>query len=171
MRVLNLIIHILAAILMVPDLIFWGINFLMGVQYLRGLELLIIPFVLMFALSFFASLIEGITLCVRYRSIRPKSYRKREILIHGICAFCFALLVIYRINVMRSDSGDIEYIVLAMDMAGFLVSLAGIIITAIGSKKAIAKTKAVQTVPLRKTCPNCGTAVSGNFCGKCGAKI
>lgn len=71
---------------------------------------------------------------------------------------------------MRSDSGDIEYIVLAMDMAGFLVSLAGIIITAIGSKKAIAKTKAVQTVPLRKTCSNCGTAVSGNFCGKCGAK-
>ena len=52
MRVTNLILHIITVIIMLPDLVFVGLNTLVGLGYLDGVELIIVPTA---AMIFFAT--------------------------------------------------------------------------------------------------------------------
>lgn len=193
MRILNLILHIISALLITPDLLFVGIAFLWGVQYLKGLEIIIVPaFVFLIFASFFASLIAGTIQTVKYRSLRPKVYATRELLLHGLSASGFLTMIVYTLMIMWQYSFKIPEIGLygsetslsIFDLTGFAVSISGIIVNLLWAKlskrvnaKAIANTPAIPKVDQHISrpgfCPNCGSpaGAAGNFCGNCGAGL
>lgn len=183
MRVINLILHILTAIVMLPDLVFIGINTLMGLGYLDGLELLYVPAVaLAFGLAFVVSTVGAPINMAKYRSKGLKLYVKRELISHGLCALCYALAILYLIEIYLHSSSHGDGFSMKVNIAGFCLALAGMIITVAGRKTskqatAIAKAPAsaviAPSVSRPKFCPECGkpTGEAGEFCGSCGSKL
>lgn len=142
MRVINLILHIITAVLMLPDLLFIGIAFLWGVQYLKGLETVFVPmFVLLFFLAFTASSVGGIVQLVTYKPAKLRVYTVREMIIHGLSAVCFLAIIIYSLVIISDHtSGMPEISVFStetslslIDLTGFSVGIAGMIVTIVGS--------------------------------------
>lgn len=185
MRVTNFILHIITMILMLPDLVFVGINTFMGLGYLDGIELIMVPMIAMlFGLAFYTSTIGEIMMLISlYKKPVPKAYMRRELISHGLCALCFALAIIYMIKVALNSSAHDYGIGPFVNVAGLILSLVCIILNIIvGIRKkrkaaAIAKASAsapfAQSVSRPKFCPNCGkpTGEAGDFCGGCGAKL
>ena len=135
MRVTNLILHIIAFILMLPCQLFVGINAFMGLAYSRGMDFYIILAVAaVFGTEFLASSLGEIYVFAKYKSTRPVVYMRRELIIHGLAALCFAAANIYMIIVALNSSAHDYGIVPALNLAGFVVSLAGIVITAVCSR-------------------------------------
>jgi len=137
MRVTNLLLHIFALILMLPALLFVGINSFMGLAYSRGLDTLIILVVSMiYAADFLASTVGVIILFASYKSTGPKAYMKNELIIHGLSALCYVIAIIYLISIsMSSSSFDSLGTWLLVDFAGLAVCLAGITVTVVCSIK------------------------------------
>ena len=183
MRVTNLMLHIVTVILMLPDLLFIGINTLMGLGYLRGYELIVVPAVcLLFGAAFFFSTIGGPIQFATYKKAKPGAYMRGELITHGLCALSYLLAIIYliRIALYSSTTGrSFEYII---NIAGFLVCLVGITVTVVGSRsnkranvisKALTIAQGIPGVSRPKFCPNCGrpTGSTGDFCGGCGSGL
>ena len=189
MRVTNLILHLLSSLLMIPDAFFIGIAFLWGIQYLSGMEVIVVPlFVLLFFAGFILSSLGGLIQFAGYKKLSSKAYMKRELIFHGLAALSFGLMIGYTLMIilnpapkipeLSTDSSDTHISVI--DMAGFVVAVAGMIFNVIGgiirNKKAakIVKPQAVTPgVSRPKFCPQCGNpaGVTGDFCGKCGSKL
>jgi len=192
MRVTNLIMHIVSLIMLIPDALFIGIAFLWGVQYLRGMEIIVVPlFVLTFFAGFVFTLVGGIILFHKNRKAPNKTYMKRELIVYGFTALSFGLMITYTLMIilnpapkipeLSTDSSDTK--VSVIDIAGFALALAGMIFTVVAgtikNKKAKstagiqAVTQNIQSVPRPKFCTKCGTptGVSGNFCRNCGSKL
>lgn len=138
MRVTNLILHIIAFILMLPCQLFVGINAFMGLAYSRGMDFYIILVVAaVYGTEFLASSLGELLLFAKYKSTRPVAYMRRELIIHGLAALCFAAANVYMyIVALHSSAHDYGYVP-ALNVAGFVVSLAGIIVTAAGTRKRI----------------------------------
>ena len=95
MRITNLIIHIIAVILMLPDLLFIGINSLMGLGYCNNIEMIMVLTIdMIFGAAFICSTVWEIILVARYKTTRPKSYMINELIIHGLTILCFAIAVV-----------------------------------------------------------------------------
>ena len=185
MRVTNLIFHIIAVILMLPDLLFIGINSLMGLGYCNNIEMIMVLTIdMIFGAAFICSTVWEIILVARYKTTRPKSYMINELIIHGLTILCFAIAVIYIIRVHLTSTYPHEYgFSMYINLAGFGLSLAGIILTLIlgirRNKKAAAVVRPQPAVPVNQSaprprfCPNCGkpAGVTGDFCGNCGANL
>lgn len=192
MRLTNILLHIFAVVLMIPDAFFIGIAFLWGMQYLSGMEIIVVPlFVMAFFGGFFFSMIGGIVEFTRYKKIPAKKYMKHELLIHGSAALSFGLMIAYTLMIilnpapkipeLSTDSSDTHISVI--DMAGFAVAIAGIIFTLVAgtirNKKAVATASVQQVTQVKpsvsrpKFCRQCGkpTGASGEFCGNCGSKL
>ena len=177
MRVTNFILHIITMILMLPDLVFVGINTFMGLGYLDGIELIMVPMI------YTSTIGEIMMLISSYKKPVPKAYMRRELISHGLCALCFALAIIYMIKVALNSSAHDYGIGPFVNVAGLILSLVCIILNIIvGIRKkrkvaAIAKASAsapvAQSMSRPKFCPNCGkpTGEAGDFCGGCGAKL
>ena len=133
MRITNLIFHIIAVILMLPDLLFIGINSLMGLGYCNNIEMIMVLTIdMIFGAAFICSTVWEIILVARYKTTRPKSYMINELIIHGLTILCFAIAVIYIIRVHLTSTYPHEYgFSLYINLAGFGLSLAGIILTLI----------------------------------------
>lgn len=159
MRVINLVLHIVTMVLLAPNLLFVGINFLWGMQYLKGLETLIVPLVVLFFVgAFFASMILGPVQCIRYRSTRPNAYMIQELFIHGLSAICFLIMIVYSLVIICHHGFRVpelslwatENSISVIDLTGVAVCLAGIIITIVGSrirKKSLAKAASDASYP------------------------
>lgn len=192
MRVTNLILHLLSSLLMIPDAFFIGIAFLWGIQYLSGMEVIVVPiFVLLFFAGFILSSLGGLIQFAGYKRLSSKTYMKHELLIHGSAALSFGLMIAYTLMIilnpapkipeLSTDSSDTHISVI--DMAGFAVAIAGIIFTLVAgtirNKKAVATASVQQAAQVKpivsrpKFCRQCGkpTGASGEFCGNCGSKL
>ena len=74
MRVTNLILHIIAMILMLPDLVFIGLNSLVGLPYFNFIELLTVSVIdLIFGGAFLTSTVGGVIQVARYKKRVPKN--------------------------------------------------------------------------------------------------
>ena len=184
MRITNLILHIIAVILMLPDLLFVGINSLMGLGYCNNIELIMVLAVdTIFGAAFICSTVWEIILFARYKITRPKSYMISELIIHGLTALSYGVAIIYMINISLNSSSKPSLFSYGINLAGFGLSLAGIILTLIlgirRNKKAAAVVRPQPAVPVNQSaprprfCPNCGKPVgpNGGFCGNCGASL
>ena len=187
MRVVNLILHILSVIVMLPDLVFIGINTLMGLGYLEGIEFLYVAAaVLLFGSAFLVSTIGSPINIAKYRSKGHKLYVKRELISHGLCFLSFVAAILYEIAIYLHSSAHGDGFGMKVNLTGFCLALAGIIFTLVCGKitgkraKAIAKapanTQVAASVPgtsRPKFCPECGkaTGTAGEFCGSCGSKL
>lgn len=139
MKIINLILHILTMIVMLPDLLFIGIAFLWGVQYLRGWETIYVPaFVMLFFGAFFYSLLGGVILFPKYRKARNKVYMRHELIVHGLSALSFGGMLLYTLVQILHPAPEIPELTThsepkfsAIDITGFALALAGIIISII----------------------------------------
>ena len=135
MRVTNLILHIITVIIMLPDLVFVGLNTLVGLGYLDGVELIIVPTAAMiFFAAFLASTAGAIITMVAYKK-SPRVYITRELLIHIVSAVCFVMAIIYLILIRLHSSVHGSGFSEVINIAGLIVSVAGIIVTLIGRRK------------------------------------
>lgn len=182
MRVINLILHILSMIVMIPDLLFVGIAFLWGMQYLRGLEMIFVPlFVLVLFAGFFYSFFGGIIQFPKYRKASNYEYMKHELKVHGLAAAGFGEMIIYTIRLILHPTPKIPELtteshpsVSLIDLTGFALAIAGILISLIvGIRKDKQPNSNNQMISHPRFCPYCGasTEESGNFCVYCGAKM
>ena len=193
MRVINLILHIVSLLLMVPDAFFVGIAFLWGMQYLRGSEIIIVPtFVFLFFAGGFFTCLGAITSFSQYKKLTAKKYMRYELITYGFTALSFGLMIAYtlvlilnpapKIPELSTDSSDTH--VSMIDMAGFAVAVAGMVFTIVTctAKNKIAAFKAAKVQPASpaasvvsrpKFCPQCGKPVgsTGGFCGNCGSRF
>ena len=142
MRVTNLILHIITMIVMLPDLLYVAINTLMSLGYLDGMELLIVPGIaLIFGAAFVGSTAGEIKLFASYRSIKPKTYMRWELLIHGLCAVAFGIMIAREVSMMINPPPRIPELstrsdphISVIDVIGFSLALVGIIINLISGK-------------------------------------
>ena len=183
MRVTNLIVHIVAVCLMLPDLVFIGINTLMGLGYLRGYELIVVPAAcLIFGAAFYFSTIGELIQFATYKKTRPNAYIRGELISHGLSALSYILAIVYMIKVALNSSSKGGFSEWGINIMGLVVCLVGIVITVVGSRsnkranvisKAPVIPQVVPGVSRPKFCPNCGspTGATGDFCGSCGAKL
>ena len=136
MRVTNLIFHIITLIIMFPDLVFVGLNSLMGLGYCNGIELVYVLTVdLLFGCAFLASTVGAIIMFTKYRSTGPKVYFTSELLAHGLSALCFAIAIIYIIDVRLSSSSKGTLFAPAINLIGLVVCIIAIIINVAVRKK------------------------------------
>ena len=136
MRVTNLIFHIITLIIMLPDLVFVGLNSLMGLGYCNGIELVYALTVdLLFGGAFLASTVWAIIMFTTYKSTRPKVYFTCELLIHGLSALCFAIAIIYIIDVRLNSSSKGTLFAPAINLIGLVVCIIAIIINVAARKK------------------------------------
>ena len=136
MRVTNLIFHIITLIIMLPDLVFVGLNSLMGLGYCNGLELIYVLTVdLLFGCAFLASTVGEIILFIMYNPTRPKVYFTCELLNHGLSALCFAIAIIYIIKVRLNSSSKGTLFAPAINLIGLVVCIIVIIINVAVRKK------------------------------------
>ena len=195
MRVVNLILHIVILIIMLPDILFVTINTLMGLGYFSGVELIMVPIIAFtYAAAFASSTVGEIITFFRYRSARPKVYMRLEMIFFGLTALCFIIHIRYIIQLILHPAPKIpelstespDYGVPVVAIVGLVLSLAGMIFNLVmGIKRnkktaAIAKVQATvqgaQSVPSASHpafCSNCGNpaGISDNFCGNCGSKL
>lgn len=198
MKIINLILHILTMIVMLPDLLFIGIAFLWGVQYLRGWETIYVPaFVMLFFGAFFYSLVGGVILFPKFRKNKNRSYMKHELIVHGLSALSFGGMLLYTLVQILHPAPEIPELTThsepkfsAIDITGFALAIAGIIISIIiGVRKdkitaAIAQPQAItqpqvvarpQATVQPQATAQLQTPVQGvqikarpRFCSKCG---
>ena len=136
MRVTNLILHIIAVFFMLPDMVFVGLNTLMGLGLSRGMDTIIILVAgTVYGTTFLVSTVGEIITFASYKKTRPIVYMRRELIIHGLSALCCVTAIIYMIVVSLHSSAHDYSIAPAFNLAGFVVSLAGIIVTVICSHK------------------------------------
>ena len=183
MRVTNLMLHIVTVILMLPDLLFIGINTLMGLGYLRGYELIVVPAAcLLFGAAFFFSTIGGPIQFATYKKTKPGAYMRGELITHGLCALSYLLAIVYMIKVALNSSSKGGFSEWGINIMGLVVCLVGIVITVVGSRsnkranvisKAPTIAQGIPGVSRPKFCPNCGrpTGSTGDFCGGCGSGL
>lgn len=185
MRVTNLILHIVTLLLMLPDALFIGLSALVSLPYLDGIEIIEVPvFFLLFFTGFFFSLIGGIMQFAGYRKAPVKKYMKREVLIHGLAALSFGLMIAYtlililnpapKIPELSTDSSNVR--VSVIDIAGFALAIAGIVFTLVAGTIKIKKAAAAagaQRSSRPRFCTVCGmpTGETGDFCRNCGTKL
>ena len=193
MRATNLTLHIVSLLLMLPDALFVGLSFLVGLAYLRGKEIIIVPlFVLVFFTGFFFSLVGGIIQFAKGKKASPKAYMIREVIIHGLAALSFGVMIVYTLIVILNPAPKVPQLstssanvrVSVVDMIGFGLAVAGIVFNLVAgiskNKKAAAAVAATPAVPQveqnvsrPKFCSQCGTPTggSGDFCRNCGSRL
>ena len=67
MRVTNLILHIIIMIVMLPDLVFIGLNSLVGLPYFNFVELIMVTVIdLVFGAAFLTSTVGGVIQVAKY---------------------------------------------------------------------------------------------------------
>ena len=136
MRVTNLIFHIITLIIMLPDLVFVGLNSLVGLGYCNGIELVyVLTADLLFGGAFLASTVGAIIMFTTYKSTRPKVYFTCELLIHGLSALCFAIAIIYIIDVRLNSSSKGTLFAPTVNLIGLVVCIIAIIINVAVRKK------------------------------------
>ena len=136
MKVTNLIFHIITLIIMLPDLVFVGLNSLVGLGYCNGIELVyVLTADLLFGGAFLAYTVGAIIMFTKYKSTRPKVYFTRELLAHGLSALCFAVAIIYIIDVRLNSSSKGTLFAPAINLIGLVVCIIVIIINVIVHKK------------------------------------
>ena len=173
MRVTNLILHIIIMIVMLPDLIFIGLNSLVGLPYFNFVELIMVTVIdLVFGAAFLTSTVGGVIQVAKYKKTSPKVYFKRVLISHGL-------------SVHSSVEGS--GFSMAINVAGFILCLAAITVNLIIGLKKIKKADAValasanakaaaqvdQITSRPKFCSNCGkpTGETGTFCNNCGTRL
>lgn len=143
MRVINLLLHLFTAALMLPDLFFIGISFLWGIQYLKGLETVIVPIVvLLFCTAFFFATAGAVMQCVKYKKQSPGVYMVREMIMHGLPVVCFVIMIVYELVITLHGRGGVYGFTLfyeqgtlsIIDLTGIGVGVIGMILTSIGTK-------------------------------------
>lgn len=133
MRVTNLLLHIAAVILMLPDLLFVGINTLMGLAYCNLIELIEVGLAnLIICAAGLTSSVGEVIQFAKYKSTRPNVYMRRQLISHGLSALWFALAVGYIILVHIHSTYNHEYgFSLYINLLGFVLSLVAIILNII----------------------------------------
>ncbi|MBP5261176.1 MAG: hypothetical protein J6Z43_03500 [Clostridiales bacterium] len=132
MRVTNLILHIIAMILMLPDLVFIGLNSLVGLPYFNFIELLTVSVIdLIFGGAFLTSTVGGVIQVARYKKTSPKEYMKRVLISHGLSALSFAIAIIYLIRIRLHSSVQGTNFIPAINLAGLILCIAAIIVNLI----------------------------------------
>lgn len=145
MRVTNLILHIMAVILMLPDLLFVGINTLMGLGYFNFGELIMVGVAnLVLCAAGLTSSVGEMIQFAKYSSTKPKVYMRRELIGHGLSALWFALAIGYIIAVHLKSSYPHDLGFSMYDnLAGLVLSLVGIIVNVVGGRKKLKSTPVI----------------------------
>ena len=188
MRVTNLILHIIIMIVMLPDLVFIGLNSLVGLPYFNFVELIMVTVIdLVFGAAFLTSTVGGVIQVAKYKKTSPKVYFKRVLISHGLSALSFAIAIWYLIRIKLHSSVEGSGFSMAINVAGFILCLAAITVNLIIGLKKIKKADAValasanaqaaaqsnQITSRPKFCSNCGkpTGETGTFCNNCGTRL
>lgn len=174
MRITNLILHIIAMVLILPDLLFLGINSLMGLGYCDGFELIMVLTVdMLFCAACTGSTVGAIILCATYKPAKPKLYKIWEFVIHGLTALCYGVAILYMINITLNSSSKPSIFSYVINLAGLGLCIAGIVVTAAGGRKnKQAKVIAQPQVaaPVNQSVPH-QSLTRPRFCSKCGKPV
>ena len=139
MKVANLILHIICSLFLSLDLLYWGLNFLMGFSYLSFAEFIQVSIILLaFTVAPLAECGGGIWLLVISKKISHIKYTIFELLIRILSTGCFTYMIIrvIKINIHHSrhkvpqlSTGYTSFS--PVDTIGLALELAGIILTVV----------------------------------------
>ena len=141
MRVTNMIFHIFSAVLLGIDILIMGFNFLMGLTYMDGTEILQAGLLVALLFISCAASVIGIPVSAS-KKISPKKYKIVETILHCIAVLGFGvmILMVIKINIFHAthkvkelSTGYTNFS--PIDLAGFALGIIGIVITQSGSRK------------------------------------